>query len=171
MALTTYNHFYATLALTRVHDLFHLHITAFRTLVWSDARGGGGGGGGPLLPLLRSEVNSQPNANLVPHPAITTAFAGKRNAQELKKLEKTDVKISEARLFNAYATTQNVIEDIEELLPRLSPHHPEIAELLQTARAEPVTPFTIHGHCDDSETKTWPKTDPAVDRWFPNAIE
>ncbi|KAI4919276.1 hypothetical protein J4E85_009534 [Alternaria conjuncta] len=30
------------------------------------------------------------------------AFAGKRNAQELKKLEKTDVKISEARLFNAY---------------------------------------------------------------------
>lgn len=64
-----------------------------------------------------------------------------------------------------------MIEDIEELLPRLSPHHPEIAELLQTARAEPVTPFTIHGHCDDSETKTWPKTDPAVDRWFPNAIE
>lgn len=63
MALTTYNHSHATLALDRVHDLFHVHTTAFRTLVWSDARGGGGGGGGgPLLPLLRSEVNSQPNA-------------------------------------------------------------------------------------------------------------
>ena len=58
MALTTYNHFYATLALIRVHDLFHVHITAFRTLVWSDARGGGG----PLLPLPRSEVNNEPNA-------------------------------------------------------------------------------------------------------------
>ncbi|KAI4649420.1 hypothetical protein J4E93_003738 [Alternaria ventricosa] len=99
------------------------------------------------------------------------AFAGKRHAQELKKLEKTDVKISEARLFNPYATTQNVIDDIDELLPRLSPHHPEIAELLQTAKAEPVTPFTIHGHCDDSETKTWPRTDPAMDRWFPDAVE
>ena len=118
------------------------------------------------------------------------AFAGKRHAQELKKLEKTDVKISEARLFNPYgkfwlrevheiciyllhtaATTKNVLDDIDELLPRLSPHHPEIAELLQTARAEPVTPFTIHGHCDDSDTKTWPKTDPAMDRWFPDAVD
>ena len=56
-------------------------------------------------------------------------------------------------------------------MPRLSPHHPEITELLQTARAEPVTPFTIHGHSDDSETKTWPKTDPAMDRWFLDAVE
>jgi len=59
MALTTYNHFYATLALVRVHDLFHVHLTAFRTLVWSDARGGVGG---PILPLHRSEVNNKPNA-------------------------------------------------------------------------------------------------------------
>jgi len=42
MALTTYNHFYATLTLIRVHDLFHVHLTAFRTLVWSDAQGGVG---------------------------------------------------------------------------------------------------------------------------------
>ncbi|KAI4926963.1 uncharacterized protein J4E92_006124 [Alternaria infectoria] len=37
------------------------------------------------------------------------AFAGKRNTQELKKLEKTDVKISEARLFNAYTRVVLVV--------------------------------------------------------------
>ncbi|KAI4662864.1 uncharacterized protein J4E79_004175 [Alternaria viburni] len=37
------------------------------------------------------------------------AFAGKRNTQELRKLEKTDVKISEARLFNAYTRVVLVV--------------------------------------------------------------
>ena len=49
---------------------------------------------------LPSKRRGRPQ-NPLPHPAITMAFAGKRNEQERKKLEKTDVKISEARLFNA----------------------------------------------------------------------
>lgn len=105
--------------------------------------------------------------------ATALAPARSRSAAEAKKLERTSVKISEQRLFNAHATTENVIEDIEELLLRLSPNHPEIAELLQTARAEPVIPFYIHGHYDDdgdNDTKTCPNTHRDVDVWFENVV-
>ena len=49
----------------------------------------------PVPPLSKRRRRHQNPA------AIAMAFAGKRNEQERKKLEKTDVKISEARLFNA----------------------------------------------------------------------
>ena len=49
----------------------------------------------PVPPLSKSRRHHQNAA------AVTMASSGKRNEQERKKLEKTDVKISEARLFNA----------------------------------------------------------------------
>ncbi|KAI4910038.1 hypothetical protein J4E90_007468 [Alternaria incomplexa] len=99
------------------------------------------------------------------------AFAGKRNEQERKRLEKTDVKISERGLFNVDATKQDVLDDIETILPRLFPNRPEIARFSVDARSHHVAPFRIHEHDCENVLSTWPKTDPAMDRWFPDAVE
>jgi len=59
-----------------------------------------------------------------------------------------------------------VIDDIEELLPCLSPNHPENARFMADARGRRVAPFRIHEHDRGrgSTPTTWPKTDPIMGR-------
>jgi hypothetical protein len=79
-------------------------------------------------------------------------------------IQETTARLPDTRLTNIYATRADVLEDIAELYPLLSPSRPEIAAFMQLLDNQPRT--KQHFPVFERQPKDWVSTTPEMDAWF-----
>jgi len=119
-----------------------------------------------------SQVNGEDDDALGgPDRPTKNDFDGEEETAYKSSLVQSDFSIPDSRLFDIYATTEDVINDVSRFAPGLSPQNENIAAFVQLVKEQVRTAPPLYIPVHQENQTTWPSINPTMDSMWQGSVE